>query len=250
MFAKKFSLLLIFFISFFANALATTQWSSLQPGLQYAIITNKANPTGQVRAFRIDPHYYTLQLAVAHQMQQTSLFADQMTEEKNVLIAINGGFFSPEMQSLGLRISHSQVLSTVKNISWWGIFLLNNNKPSIIPANAYQFSPQISFAIQAGPRLVVDGHITKVRGGKDARSALGITANGKIIIVVTDNLLLSMQELALLMSQSEKDGGLGCYQALNLDGGSSSQLYAHIKDFSLHVRSLRPVADLVLVVPR
>jgi uncharacterized protein YigE (DUF2233 family) len=237
-------LFLISLLPCFAWSLAPAQWTNLADGMQYTdIMPDPTNTSEHLHAFRFDLHKYTLKAELAKNINQTSLFVDQVSSEKNVVIAINGGFFSPDLQSLGLRINNSQVLSPIKKISWWGIFLLQNNHAVIIPLKAYHPSSQTNFAIQAGPRLIIDGAVAKLHDGKAQRSALGITRDGKVIIAVTDNLLLSTEELAKMLS------GLGCYQALNLDGGSSSQLYAHVNSFSLHVRSLRPVADVIVVTP-
>jgi exopolysaccharide biosynthesis protein len=46
------------------------------------------------------------------------------------------------------------------------------------------------------------------------------------------------------------EGGLGCMNALNLDGGSSTQLYAKTQDFSLSIPSFSAVTDAVVVVPK
>lgn len=244
-------LFLIILLPHVAESHPTTRWDTLADGLQYtSIAPDPTNSNERLQAFRIDLHKYTLQSELAKNIHQTSIFVDQVSNEKNVLIAINGGFFSPELQSLGLRITNFQTVNPIKKISWWGIFMLQNNHASIIPPNAYHASAQTNFAIQAGPRLLIDGTLAKLHGGKAQRSALGITRDGKVIIAVTDNLLLSTEELAKIMVKSETDGGLSCYQALNLDGGSSSQLYAHVNQFNLHVRSLRPVADVVVVTPR
>ncbi|WP_304985700.1 phosphodiester glycosidase family protein [Coxiella-like endosymbiont] len=55
---------------------------------------------------------------------------------------------------------------------------------------------------------------------------------GKVIIAITNlNLLLTPTQLAHLVKK------LNCYNALNLDGGTSSQLFARINNFSLNVPS-------------
>ena len=61
--------------------------------------------------------------------------------------------------------------------------------------------------------------------------------------------MLSLQELATMMQRPTEEGGLGCVDALNLDGGHSTQLYANLPGFSLQVMSATRVADAVLVVP-
>lgn len=226
-----------------------TKWTNLSDGIQYTVLYPE-NPSSGLHAFRIDLKKYHLQLKVAKNVQQTALFVDQLSDDKRVLIGINGGFFSPTLQPLGLRVSEGQAINPIKKISWWGVFLVRNHQASIIPQSAYNSNMKSEFAIQAGPRLIANGVLTKLHAGEAQRSALGITRDGKVIIAVTDNYPLSTESLAKIMSRSEKNGGLACVSALNLDGGTSSQLYAQINHFSLHIRSIRPVADLIFVTPR
>ncbi|MUG88969.1 copper amine oxidase [Paenibacillus timonensis] len=83
-------------------------------------------------------------------------------------------------------------------------------------------------ALQAGPRLVVNGKVAidvKAEGFKDpkiltgggARSALGLTRDHKLILLTSGG--ATIPQLAEIMKQA------GAYQAMNLDGGASSGLY-------------------------
>jgi exopolysaccharide biosynthesis protein len=82
------------------------------------------------------------------------------------------------------------------------------------------------------------------------RTAVGFTRDGRWVLVVVDgrqpglSIGVSLGELAILMQS------LGCIDALNLDGGGSSNLY-----FDKAVRNApsdrreRPVTDTILVLP-
>lgn len=97
---------------------------------------------------------------------------------------------------------------------------------------------------------MVDGKLPKLRPGVANRSALGILRDGQILIIATQNLYLSTTELANILRRSAAEEGLECWQAINLDGGSSTQLYAKVKDFELSLPSFMPVADVVVVMPK
>ncbi|ASA19412.1 phosphodiester glycosidase family protein [Paenibacillus donghaensis] len=86
----------------------------------------------------------------------------------------------------------------------------------------------IEGALQAGPRLLVDGKIAlnvvaegfkddKILTGSGSRSALGLTRDHKLILLTTSG--ATIRQLAEIMKQA------GAYQAMNLDGGASSGLY-------------------------
>ena len=229
-------------LTFAADGLS---WRRLSPGLDYTVIHPISNSSREkVHAFRIDLKQYKLSLVLANRYQQRSFFVSPTAAKMNALIAINGGFFSPSFQPLGLRIKNSEVLHPLKNTSWWGIFMIQGDRARILAKQSYQYSKKIDFAVQAGPRLVIDGDIPKLKGKVAPRSAVGITTKGRVIIVITENLSLTTTQLAAIMKQN-----LGCNNALNLDGGSSSQLYAHVGNFDLNIRSIRPVTDMIIVTP-
>lgn len=92
---------------------------------------------------------------------------------------------------------------------------------------------QVPYAIGAGPMLVKDGHVfvtttqeefaADIAVGRAPRTALGLTKTGHLLFVVIDGRHfaskgLTLQELANFMQE------LGAVQAMNFDGGGSSEL--------------------------
>lgn len=115
--------------------------------------------------------------------------------------------------------------------------------------------------IGGGPRLIRDGEVfltgEKERFQKDVlvgrapRTALGITADGKLLLVTVNgrqpnvSVGMSLEELAHLLLE------LGAVQAMNLDGGGSTTMV--IRDLVLNLPSTgqeRPVSNaIVITVP-
>lgn len=249
------TLFCLLFISLVLNepvfASQITVWKPLAKGLEYTVITPMSRqPQHRIHAFRIDLKYYQLELEMAHIYQDRALFADNIHTEKKAVLAINGGFFSKKLAPLGLRINHGEALSPIKRTRWWAILMIKNHHANIFSRSAYRYSKNIDFAIQSGPRLIINGHIPQLRPGKDQRSAIGITKDGFVILAITDDLLLTTTQMAHFLQAPLSQGGLACYNALNLDGGNSSQFFAKIGNFSLYVRSFRPVSDLIVVKRR
>lgn len=96
-------------------------------------------------------------------------------------------------------------------------------------------------AIGGGPYLVKNGrqfvdvkaeHFSGL-GFREPRSAVGITQDGKLLLVTVDGRRkgvsagMTLHEMAYLMQR------LGCVQAMNLDGGSSTQMAIHGKMINL-----------------
>ncbi|MCD6045040.1 MAG: uncharacterized protein K0R48_203 [Gammaproteobacteria bacterium] len=226
-----------------AKATPVTRWRSLAPGLEYTALDLEI---GKLHAFKIDLKQNRLALLSP---AEPSTIKD-MAIHTHALLAINGGFFTPDGKPLGLRINNDKLLSPLKPISWWGIFYLRNNIPELSSMKTFTLSNDIDFAIQAGPRLLVNNDIPRLKEGVGNRTAIGYNQNNNIIIVVSENAQLTTLQLAKILRRSEKHGGLGCLYALNLDGGSSSQSYAKVGNFVVDVPSFRAVADGLAVYPR
>lgn len=232
-------------------ATASVTWRPLSDGIEYTHLDYKRGiRTGHIHAFRLDPRKFKLKLAFSKDYPGLIASAHQMMRAEHGVIAINGGFFTPELQSLGLRISEGKLHQPLRSVRWWGVFTQRGGWTEILPLQGYRYRKDIDFAIQAGPRLVINGHIPGLRGKAANRTALGITREHKLIIAATENLPIKTSELADVMRAKERLGGLNCRDALNLDGGSSTQMYAHIGDFRLSVPTFVPIADAVIVVPR
>jgi uncharacterized protein YigE (DUF2233 family) len=225
-------------------AFAANNWRKLNEGLDYQDLERGyLTPWSHVHAFRINLKSNELALVMAKDLAVKHASVDEFAQHSKALISINGGFFDEAYQPLGLRINNKQQRSPLKQISWWGVFYIKNNKAYVSSVRQFNHDSQIEFAIQSGPRLLINGQIPPLKPGRAERSALGITKDGQIIILVTDNSPLSTTELAQLM----KAPPLNCLNALNLDGGSSTQLHAQINAFSLNVHGFSNVSDAVIV---
>ncbi len=228
----------------------STQWQPLGQGLDYAVL-NTPNTSGKLHAFRINLRNYQLDIVLAQDHKTPSASVKRLNDASHAVLAINGGFFSPEREPLGLRIQSGKVRHKLKtNTSWWGVFFIQNNRAYITPPRSFRLNKNISFAVQAGPRLIINGYIPSLKESFDERSALCITRKGDVIITATDGAPLSTTQLAKLLSTPTNKGGLSCYNALNLDGGTSTQLYAKIGNFQLYIPSIISVTDAIVVKPR
>jgi uncharacterized protein YigE (DUF2233 family) len=104
----------------------------------------------------------------------------------------------------------------------------NASIATIALQDAYKPSSRIETAIQSGPRLLSDGK--PVAGLKDTvseKSALCLPDNGHVVLVASQGVLTVSAFTRVLKDE------FACRSALNLDGGSSTQLYAKVKGFEL-----------------
>jgi len=226
-------------------ALTAPSWQTVAPGLHYQkLLLPKA--IGQIHLFRIDPAKYRFKVAFAHEQRRQTLSVRQLAQQNQALLAINGGFFTPEKNPIGLRINDGAIKTPLKKTSWWGVFYQDKRRAYIVPPHAFYAKKSIQFAVQGGPRLLINGRIPKLKPGIAERSAIGVTTDQHIILAITEHAPITTTQLAVILQQP----GIGCANALNLDGGGSSQLYADFEQLKLYIPGYSSITDAILVLPR
>jgi uncharacterized protein YigE (DUF2233 family) len=120
----------------------------------------------------------------------------------------------------------------------WGIFYMKDGQPHIVHTRDWSAATEkgATFAIQTGPRLVVKGKTTSVKPSFARRSVLCVHTGGRVSLIATDSGLL-LSEMAEILRRPESEDGFGCTDAINLDGGSSTQLHVNLPDAMQGVRS-------------
>lgn len=241
-------LLIIILVVFPAYSYAdVTTWKSLGNDLSYVAI--RISP-GIIHAFKINSAKYNFGIATAKDLNSQAATVKLIAQKKKALIAVNGGFFTPEYQSLGLLINEGQIVNSYKDTSWWSVFFIKNGKPHIVHGDGFRVDPAITMAVQSGPRLLINGRQPALKPSIAERSAICINDAQEVLLVATENLLIQPNEFAVYLKKDEVDGGLGCVNALNLDGGSSTQIYARIGPFVLDVPGVNKIANAVVVYPK
>ena len=158
---------------------------------------------------------------------------EKMVARYRGAVVVNGTFFGKDSQKwvLGNMVSAGKFLK----YSQWENYgttlgLRVGNQPEMITTRS-EGKPEWNqhwFSITCGPRLLKQGKIwlaPKLEGFADphvlnvgARTAIGFPASGKELYLVTFLTSLSLAEEAEVMK------AMGCYEAMNLDGGASTAL--------------------------
>ena len=152
----------------------------------------------------------------------------------NAIVAINGGFF--DMKNGG-SVDFVKVEGEVINPTRRptdranAVLLVSKKKTEIKPAVATDYEQsEIPNVLLSGPLLLQDGEAAVLssnpfNNNRHPRSAIGVTTNRKLMMVVVDGRSrlsagMSLPELTKVLRW------LGTNDAMNLDGGGSSTLYA------------------------
>ena len=121
-----------------------------------------------------------------------------------------------------------------------GIFYISGGDAAVAETQAFlKQRPQADLATQSGPMLVMNGRLhARFNQGSTSlklRSGVGVRADGKVIFAISQE-AVSFDSFAHLFRD-----GQSCPNALFLDGGNVSSLYAPTLNRSGNVLPLGPM---------
>ncbi len=150
---------------------------------------------------------------------KNAVFAHDVVRFTDAKAVINASFFDPQNKPLGLLKEQGVNLNPYKSISWWSILCINNDNHKIFITRDKMQASQCSSAIQTGPRLISNYKV--IDGLKDdysRKSAVCIIDSNQVVLFASESPLSATQLAQFLKSEFK------CQEALNLDGGSSTQM--------------------------
>lgn len=199
--------------AFHLRAQGDTTWSRLPNGLETRAMkrTSRLMPVS-IRAFRapasafriVGDHYET---------------ATGWLKQTRARVVVNAGYFDGSGRPMGLRRGKNTGASKLRRADW-GVFWVKDGVAHISHTRDFKTSLRPDEAIQCGPRLVVAGKTTDLKPQWARRTAVGIDRRGRVVLAVSDG-ELSLDEWADVWASPS---GLNCPNALNMDGGPSTQL--------------------------
>jgi uncharacterized protein YigE (DUF2233 family) len=241
-FIKKIFLFLVLFVSPFLVGQApysppSNLWNKADEGFEvrsFQIQGQSFQTAFKIYAIRVALNKFSLRVIDNRDLGVTYLDVKTMAQKTQALAMINGGFFQPGYKPLGLLIVDGRETNPVRKADW-GIFLIQDSQPKIIHTTEFSPDKNISQALQVGPRLVVGGRELTMKKQIARRSAVGVTHKNQVILVNTDDTDAYAQDLARVFWLTEEEGGLGCRDAMSLDGGPSAQLYVEYKSVKIDI---------------
>jgi uncharacterized protein YigE (DUF2233 family) len=167
--------------------------------------------------------------------------------------AMNAGMFTADQSPVGLYVERSRKLreadtrggATNFHLKPNGVFWIGDGVAGIAETGRYLANPPAArYATQSGPMLIVDGKIhPKIRpDGTSAkiRNGVGVEDTGAVVFAIADE-PVTFDAFARLFRD-----GLGCRNALFLDGSVSSLYAPELKRDD----ELEPIGPIVAVVQR
>lgn len=238
----KLSILILFFLFTIFNLSAET----IVIKMPEVTVSSWLQQPGQLILYKFNSKEHRLQVIDAPNSNLKEAMIQFRCEA-----GVNGGFFEAgnHKNPMGLLIQDSTILSEIHTQGFWAagivydtghdIRLERKHKLSTTPRNMKQ-------ALQSGPFLVENGQIVKGLNNTkvDRRTFIATDNKGNWCIGICSP--LSLQALAEWLAASPKELGFRIDSALNLDGGSSSGLYAP----GLYISPLKSVRNYLGITKR
>lgn len=235
---KIFKMILALMV-FSSTAFSNDTWFSLAPDLDVKEISIKSHPIfgSNLLFIRTKLKDYQVKVIRAQEYGEKRLDIKQLALKSNAVLAINANFFDENGKALGLVINRGRVFNRLhaggKTLT--GIFQATRKNIKISGRNNIEYH-SILEAVQAGPRLLINGLIPETKNSfqNSKRSGICIDKKGRLIIFVTtetfSGITLDILQKVLVSSEIE------CVNALNFDGGGSSQFFISNKIPNLNGR--------------
>lgn len=228
------------------------QWRTALPGLEYArthSATSDGHTAAAVHLLRFDLRRFELAVVRGADFGRPLADAAAFREQARGVAAINAGYFDPQYKPLGLLVSGGRELAHLRRVDH-GVFAIAAGRAFVEHARAWQAPPDLQFAVECGPRLLVAGRAQHFRKDDLARRvAIGRDGEGRVVLAVSDG-VVSLANWAITLGQRQDAGGPQLTDALNLDGGSSAMLDIAAGDLRVGVATAVQVPIGLAVVAR
>lgn len=236
-------------------------WSQVAPGVEVRTVTlsRDGQPTRvELVLVRLNLEQTRLRILESRRYGEPGLGVADFLRQSESLFAINASYFDEQSQPLGYLWDGSLELNgkPERGGAFSGVLRISGKTAAILHRRDYDRETG-DLALQAGPRILVDGeppsslkHPVRV----DRRSGVAVQADGRPIFFATQIRMaafkgailpkgdgMSFRELALLFGKDGHEHDIAAPNVLNFDGGTSAGLAVQVGATSVAVPNFVPV---------
>jgi hypothetical protein len=206
-------------------------WTDPYPGVRH--LHRTTDEPNEIHAIYVDLTRQDLRFQ-ATRYDDRGKTVTGFAEHYGAAVAVNGDFYESGYAPVGLAVADGLVWPGTSDGTREGYLALGDDNQVLLtaPADVVPPAPWMSQVVSGYGFLVEDGAVAEYADtctssfcGRHPRTAVGLTQDGRTLIVVivdgrtSESLGLGMQPLAELMID------LGAHRALNFDGGGSTALF-------------------------
>jgi uncharacterized protein YigE (DUF2233 family) len=231
-------------------------WKAVANGIDRIVVRSPdgAEEPFRLLAYRLDLSRFTVAAAEAsaYGPGRTTALAGEMADRSRAVLAVNGPFFDENDRPLGLVVSGGRQLTPLRNADW-GVLYVAGDRAFLTHTKDWptERPADVAFAIQVGPRMIVQGQVLRLKNQFARRAALCIPPGGRsLVVVITESGIAESGDFAELLARAPAGGGLGCRDAVMLDGGPSAQLAVRAGGIRQDISEGRQVPIGIVFVPK
>lgn len=230
-----------------ASRAPTVRFTEVADGVEYARLLDPKPGDDRLEghAFRIDLERAGLRVLAAGGptvRREVSTIARSLKD----VVAINGSFFDEHMRAMGVVVDQGRTISR-RRIKSWGALVVDDRLAEIVSGKELKLDDPPHLVLQGQPRLVKGGRVPKLKKQVARRTA--VCAERQYVTFVIATKPVDATALARFLARPLGRGGLACEDALNLDGGPSTQLFARLGDLTVNVAGGDGVPNALAAVP-
>jgi hypothetical protein len=239
------------------TAVPVITFSQLRQGVEWASTSYRASngATVNVLIARLDPAWISFR--VHYTPGRAYGIREWQAAAPGAVAIVNGSFFTPENNALGVLFSDGITYGAPTSRNDGGMFQVSGGQPRVRSnwLEPMQAGERPEQALQTWPLLIASqGNIigavaplnpdmTQVNA---TRSVVAQDRNGRILFMVTPFSSTTLPDLGNWLGAS----GLGLTFALNLDGGTSTNMYLATGGPSQWTQGLRGVPVVIAAYPK
>ncbi len=200
---------------------------------------------------RFDSAHCTLRVIDQPDRSRATSLAKAMVS-LGAIAGVNGGFFTPAFESLGLTVSQGNRAGSWQRSSLLGgVLVVKKGRPLLLWRDEFRESDGITELLQAGPRLVSNGQTIPGLESKSRRPRTFIATDNEGRWLAGTAVYTSLPDLARWLATPGLVPGMKIDRALNLDGGKSTGFWARASDgLVISEPEISKVRNFVAIVPR
>jgi hypothetical protein len=224
----------------------SSRFVAVAPGIEYVsfqVRPGDAEPFSG-HAFKIDLDVAELRLVPAGGPSSRRT-VEEIVASYPAVVATNASFFDKDGRAMGLGVDEGRLIASGKRQSW-GALVVTDKRARIVLGAEVNDPLAHRLVVQGTPRLVVGGRVQQLKPQLAERTA--VCAEDSVVVLVVSTKTESTAFARFLADPPDK-GGLGCGDALNLDGGPSTQLVVKLPRLALSLPRGWGVPNALVVAP-
>ncbi|MFZ5476171.1 MAG: phosphodiester glycosidase family protein [Myxococcota bacterium] len=235
------------------DAFLAPGWRRLAPGLETADLELRRSPNPQhvdVFLARVDPRGWRFRVWGRPDWAPGDV--GELADEAGLALAVNASYFA-EDGPIGLVVEDGRLRKKQARNRAAHFLVPTGDRPRVVNEKRTPLPP-LDAGFQGFPSIMTAGRTFSYMrvGGRgfdvwkvDRRSAACVDREGRVVLLVTDTVTngLSFDELATVF------GGLGCWDAMAFDGGSSTGMALRVGE-PRDIGNLEPVPVILGVEAR